>query len=52
MRYPDWKGVVRQVQTRIDPPGDGYDGFDVGRYHGYPVTMIVRGKRVTVFAYD
>lgn len=49
MRWVRGGQPFQQVQTQIDPPqqDDWYP-----RYQGYPVVLVVRGKRVIVWAYD
>jgi len=42
---------LEQVETKVDPPDDGIDPAP-RPYQGYPVTMVVNGKRVVVYAYD
>lgn len=39
---------LEQAQTKVDPPDDE----EYRPYRGYPVTMIVNGKRVTAWVYD
>lgn len=52
MRWIRGGRPLEQVQVKVDPPEPDDEDDRWRPYRGYPVVVVVRGKREVVFVYD